>query len=103
MVTRERKLEIVSELKDLKGQITELINDALQLVQEAVGKRADLDKRTWHAHIEQAVSNDHQWLGRSIHTLQDAIEEIEEDHDEDEEIEEELDDDVTLLEVHAVA
>lgn len=99
MVSAERKSEIVSELKDIRTQIKELVDDALQLVKEAVGNRHDLDRRTWHAHIEQAISNDTQWLGRSCHTLQDAIEEIEEEVDEYHDTEEEIDeDDVEILE-----
>lgn len=77
MVNAQRKDEIVIKLKDISEQIKDLNREALDLVREVKGVNYDLDRRTWHAHIEQSLVNDTQWLGRLYHTLQDAIEEIE--------------------------
>ena len=75
------KFEIVTELKSLQDEIMEACRHAMELVRDAKGDRSELDRRTWFAHIEMSIMNDTQWLGGSTHTLQDTIDELEEDSD----------------------
>jgi hypothetical protein len=85
-VTSLRIEEIVNELEEIQERIMEASREAMALLIEAKGSNgAELDRRTWAAHIEMAVMNDTQWLGRSHHTLQDSIDELSNRNEEDSE------------------
>lgn len=77
--------EIQTELRAIQEEIMDSTRHALELVRELKGRNGvALDERTWAAHIEMAVLNDTQWLGSSMHTIQDVIDELDEkQHDDD--------------------
>jgi ElaB/YqjD/DUF883 family membrane-anchored ribosome-binding protein len=75
--------EAVHELEDIKQQIANLLDEAKQVLRsvgnEGVSERA---RRTWLAHMTTALSNDHEWMGRDMNTMQDTIEELYQMNDE---------------------
>ena len=64
----ERLLEIQEEMEDL-------VAEALSLCSGTDRQRAE---RGWAAEIQIALSNDHGWLARGGHTLQDSIDDQDE-------------------------
>ena len=65
------------ELREIKEQMLELLSDAQTVLREApeiVKARAEA---YWRAHIRCAIDNEHGYLGRSMVTLQDTIDELE--------------------------
>jgi len=80
--------DIVMELQDIQNEILERVNRAKELLKdngyEGALMRAD---SYWIPHIVCAVTNDHGYLGGSLITMQDTIEELE-NADDDEEADE---------------
>lgn len=78
-----RLYEISDELKELKEEILEKIMEARSLIAEA-GLRGSLDLADayWIPHVTMALTNDHGYLGGSMATLEDAIEEVDEAREE---------------------
>lgn len=67
--------EIICEIK-------ELLEEAIDLVPDHARARANA---YWHAHISTSLDNDHDYMGGSMCSMQDSLEEFdeEEDHDHD--------------------
>ena len=69
--------EAVHELEDIKTQMEQLLGEAKSILRtvgdENIAERA---RRTWLAHMTTALSNDHEWMGRDMNTMQDTIEEL---------------------------
>jgi hypothetical protein len=80
--TTPSRQEIVDELGEIQSQILELVDQARGLL-----RRNDLQgalmraESYWIAHVITAVSNDHGYLGKSMVSLQDTIDEIKNDDD----------------------
>lgn len=68
--------------EEIKEQIKELIDEALDLVPEGgVKARA---RAYWYPQIVMALDNDHEYMGRSMCSMQDTLEEFcDEDEEED--------------------
>lgn len=80
--TTAKRREIVDELGEIQSQILELVEQAGGLLRRNGLHGALLRAESyWIAHITTAVSNDHGYLGGSMVSLQDTIEEIEEEDD----------------------
>lgn len=77
------------ELEELQDQMLELLGQAENVLQ---GTSAyDGAKAYWLAHVETALTNDHGYLGGSMTTMQDTIDELRQG-DDDDEFEESIDD-----------
>jgi hypothetical protein len=69
------------ELTDIKEELETLLARARKAI--AGAPDADYDECTWLAHIRIALDGEHGYLARAEHTLQDAIEELEQYRDEE--------------------
>ena len=79
--TRDRQ-EIVDELGEIQSQILELVDQARALLRLNEYQGALMRAEAyWIAHVTTAISNNHGYLGGSTVSLQDTIEEIENDED----------------------
>ena len=79
--TRDRQ-EIVDELGEIQSQILELVEQARALLRRNEYEGALMRAEAyWIAHVTTAISNNHGYLGKSMVSLQDTIEEIENDED----------------------
>lgn len=68
--------------EEIKDQIKELLNEALDLVPEGGAKARA--KAYWYPHIITALDNDHEYMGGSMCSMQDTLEEFcDEDEEED--------------------
>ena len=67
--------------EEIKEQIKELLEEAFDLVPDHARDRAE---SYWYAHISMALDEDHGYIGGSMCSMQDTIEEWE-DEDEDDE------------------
>ncbi len=80
--TTAKRQEIVDELGEIQSQILDLVEQARALL-----RRNDLQgalmraESYWIAHVITAVSNDHGYLGGSMVSLQNTIDEIKNDDD----------------------
>jgi len=70
---QQRLSEIINDINDLMGE-------AIELIPENMVERA---KSYWYAHIMCAVSDDHEFLGGSMHHMQDCLDEWMEQEEED--------------------
>ncbi len=76
--TRDRQ-EIVDELGEIQSQILELVEQARALLRNNELQGALMRAESyWIAQVITAISNNHGYLGKSMVSLQDTIEEIEE-------------------------
>ena len=81
--TRDRQ-EIVDELAEIQSQILELVEQARALLRnnEYQGALARAESY-WIAHVTTAISNNHGYLGKSMVSLQDTIDEIKDTENDD--------------------
>ena len=79
MTERKENLERLDEIKD---EMLELVNEALDLVRATDDNEEDHAKRTWYASIVCALTDDHEWCDRS-HTLEDTVVSLEMDEEEE--------------------
>ena len=70
---QQRFEEIISEIGDL-------MEEAINIIPENLVERA---KSYWYAHILCAINDDHEFLSRSTHHMQDCLDEWIEQEDED--------------------
>ena len=67
--------------EEIIGEIKELLEEAIDLVPEGICRsRAE---SYWYAHMIVNVNEDHDYMGGSMHSMQDTLEEFD-DKDEDE-------------------
>ena len=71
--------------EEIKNQIKELLEEAISLVPDSELPRA---RSYWYAQIATAIDDDHEYIGSSMCSMQDTIDEWY-DGEEDEEDEEE--------------
>ena len=77
--TRDRQ-EIVDELGEIQSQILELVEQTRALLRRNGLQGALMRAESyWIAQVISAISNNHGYLGGSTVSLQDTIEEIEND------------------------
>lgn len=67
--------------EEIIGNIDELIEEAINIIPENLVSKA---KSYWYAHIMCAINDDHEFLGGSMHHMQDCLDEWMEQEDEDE-------------------
>jgi len=73
--------------EEIKEQIKELLDEAFDLVPDHARARAE---SYWHAHISTSLDNDHDYMGGSMCSMQDTLEQFYEE-EEDEEEDQDLD------------
>jgi len=76
---RERSLDAISELSEIKEEILELLGNAREVVKGT--SEASRAHAYWIAHIRMALDDDHEWLGGSMCTLQGSIDSLQEEVD----------------------
>jgi len=72
----ERMLEIKEEIKDLVSEVVKILRDA-------EGSTLSRAKAYWIPHIKMALDKDHGYLGGSMVTMQDTINELDDDYESD--------------------
>ena len=78
---RDRQ-EIVDELGEIQSQILELVDQARALLRRNELQGALMRAESyWIAHVTTAISNNHGYLGKSMVSLQDTIDEIKDAED----------------------
>jgi hypothetical protein len=75
------KIEIKERLEEIKEQMLELLEEAKDIIPEGIAK--ERAKCYWYAHIKTALLKEHEFLGGSLVTMDDTINELGEDEDED--------------------
>ena len=81
--TRDRQ-EIVDELGEIQSQILELVEQARALLRRNELQGALMRAESyWIAHVTTAISNNHGYLGKSMVSLQDTIDEIKDTENDD--------------------
>lgn len=74
--------ETIYRLEEIKDEMLGLLGEAEGLIRdEAKGMEYERARSYWLAHIETALTNDHGYLGGSMVTMQDTIQELEEAED----------------------
>jgi hypothetical protein len=76
------KWEESEMLTDIKESMLEMLEHAIELVPEGITK--ERAKCYWYAHIKTAILKEHEFLGGSLVTLEDTINEIEKETEEEE-------------------
>lgn len=74
-IESDEAIENIKRLEEIKNKISELLDDVRQIVKNypIVYQRADA---YWLAHIECALSKDSRYVGSSMVTMEDTINEI---------------------------
>jgi hypothetical protein len=69
---------VTDRLHEIKEEIKSLANEALSLVRRS-GNRLEYDRSKcyWHPHVVMAVTNDHDYIGGSMASLEDVINALE--------------------------
>ena len=81
--TRDRQ-EIVDELGEIQSQILELVEQARALLRNNELQGALMRAESyWIAQVTTAISNNHGYLGKSMVSLQDTIDEIKDAEDDE--------------------
>ena len=75
------KAEIKERLNEIKEQMLELLAEAKDLIPEGMTK--ERAKCYWYAHIKTALLKEHEYLGGSLITMDDTINELDEESEED--------------------
>ena len=73
--------------EEIKEQFKELLEEAIDLVPHHARARAE---SYWYAHISTSLDNDHDYMGGSMCSMQDTLEQFYEE-EEDEEEDQDLD------------
>lgn len=69
--------DTVSRLRDIQVEMLALLDEAYELLPKGIIKtRAE---SYWYPHIKTSLTNESQYLGRSMCSLDDTIEELEEE------------------------
>jgi hypothetical protein len=76
--TPEKRQELADELREIQAQMLECLDQAKRLIAQS-GQDMTLQRAEayWLAHARIALTNDHGYLGGSMCSMEDTIEEIE--------------------------
>lgn len=77
----DKTKEKAERLQEIKEQMLELLDEAKELIPEGMTK--ERAKCYWYAHIKTAILKEHEYLGGSMVTMEETIEEILEEHSEE--------------------
>jgi hypothetical protein len=70
----EETIDIIDNLEEIKYQMLELLDQAICLIPE--GRAKSRAECYWYAHIKTAITKEHFYLGGSMCTMDDTIEEL---------------------------
>lgn len=76
--------EIAYELEEIKEQIKGLVYEAFELIPRD-GMYASRARSYWYAHILTALDDESEFMGGSMHSMQDTIDEIRSGDEDDDE------------------
>lgn len=68
------KKEKAKKLQEISEQMLELLEEAKNIIPEGMAK--ERAKCYWYAHIKTAILKEHEYLGGSMVTMEETIEEI---------------------------
>jgi hypothetical protein len=71
-------IDEIERLTAIKDELGELLREARRIVRET--SEEELAHRYWLAAIEMALDNNHAFLGRSMHTMQETIDALDEEY-----------------------
>ena len=66
----------VGRLDEIKNEIKELMNEARSILQHGDERTWARAKGYWYAHIVSALDKEHDYMGNSMVTMQDTIDEM---------------------------
>ncbi len=69
--------ELRERLNEIKEQMLELLDEAKNLIPEGMTK--ERARCYWYAHIKTALLKEHEYLGGSLVTMEDTINELDEE------------------------
>lgn len=78
-VDPQEREEAVERLTEIKDEMKELLQEALQLVVDTAGRESttyERARRYWCAGITVELDKEHSWLASSMCTIQSTIEEL---------------------------
>ncbi len=75
--TPEKRQEIADELRELQAQMLECLDQAKRLIEQS-GQHTTLQRAEayWLAHARIALTNNHGYLGGSMCSMEDTIDEF---------------------------
>lgn len=83
-ITTQSRQVVVDELGEIQSQILDLVEQARGLLRRNGLHGALMRAESyWIAHVTTAVTHEHDYLGKSMVSLQDTIDEIEDGEDDD--------------------
>lgn len=89
--TKEELCEGVERLKQIKDKMLRSLEEAENIITELAGRKSLIHQRAesyWLAHATTAITKESRWLGGSMVTMEDTIQELEKVKVEDTEAEE---------------
>jgi hypothetical protein len=90
-MTDEIKRQRADELAEIQAEMVDLLDRARALLR-GTGMVKERAEAYWLAHVETALSDDHDYLGGSMVTMADTIQELRGEDDDDGEEDEDRDD-----------
>lgn len=69
--------ERAERLREIQEEILDLLEEAAEEVRGTSEQQSA--RAYWYAHIKTALLNEHEYLGGSMHTLEDSIKALDED------------------------
>jgi hypothetical protein len=91
-MTDEIKRQRADDLTEIQAEMIDLLDRARTLLR-GTGMAKERAEAYWLAHVETALSDDHDYLGGSMVTMVDTIQELRGEDDEDDEGDENEDQD----------
>jgi hypothetical protein len=73
------KREDIDRLEEIRDEIKELLDEATGILRRGGGITYERARSYWLAHIRTALDKDHDYLGGSMVTMQNTIDELGED------------------------
>jgi hypothetical protein len=69
--------DLLHEFLENSQQIRDLVDRNLEIIRKADRAEYERAKAYWYAHIVMALSNDHDYLGKNMSTMQESAEVLE--------------------------
>ncbi|MFS8573463.1 MAG: hypothetical protein LOD85_10660, partial [Clostridia bacterium] len=82
---RISKAEAAARMRDLVDEIYGALEDMQRLLEQVAPGKAEVARRYWIGHVDAALENRGEWLGRPMVTAEDTIRELEAELEEDDE------------------
>jgi hypothetical protein len=89
--TKEELGEGIERLKQIKDEILQSLEEAENIITKLAGRKSLIHQRAesyWLAHATTAITKESRWLGGSMITMEDTMQELEKVEVEDTDMEE---------------